>query len=50
MTKRQAVEWCYLEGFSAEFALDKLYEKHPGITLEWIQEVYDEMEEAEDDY
>lgn len=43
MSKRAAVEYMYHEGYSAEDAYDKLWPKYEEITLEWIQEVYEEL-------
>lgn len=47
MTKRQAVEWCFHEGLSSEFAYDHLHEKYPEITIDWIEEVYKDMYDSE---
>lgn len=47
MTKRQVVEWCYHEGLSADFAYEHMLDRYPEVTLDWIEEVYKEMDNAE---
>lgn len=44
MNKRQAVEYCYHEGYSAEEAFDKMWPKFNDLTLEWVKEVYEELD------
>ena len=45
MNKRHAVEWLYYEGRSPSYVYERLRSKYPDITIEWIKEVFDEMED-----
>lgn len=49
MNKRQLVEWYYHDGWDALDVYDKMNEKYPDITLEWITEVYQELGGFDDD-
>lgn len=45
MNKRNAVEYFYHQGMEASYAYDKLWEKYPDLTLEWVTEVYEELDQ-----
>lgn len=49
MNKRQAVEFFYQQGMEASYAYDKLWERYPDLTLEWVQEVYEELDDGDDE-
>lgn len=49
MNKRGAVEFLYQQGFTAEATYDKLWERYPDLTPEWVQEVFEELDDGEDD-
>lgn len=44
MNKRAAVEYCYHEGYSAEDTFDKLWPKYNDITLDWVKEIFEELD------
>lgn len=44
MNRRQAVEFFYHQGFDAQYAYDKLWQKYDDITPEWVLEVYEELD------